>query len=321
MLEVPVESVHMMRMHSEHIAGGMAEMHGWRSEMEDSHVMVDCGDLGSLFSICDGHGGDACAKFVTKLLQKLANKLLTLVTMARDDDDSMKAILEDVFLEIDNAFHISVEYDEDQSGCTCILALILPTPEKKEFDIILAHVGDSRAALGSISQGYLVDSQGSHGPLTLDHSPERFDEADRIRKAGSFVQNVQGIYRVAGQLAVSRAFGDFQFKQSANKRLTPVIALPEISRIKWSSDDEFLVLFCDGITEGLLTNQRIVELAASEICASSDLASAARKVCRSSFAAGSMDNLTCMIISSIDHASPQLPKEEMEEGIFLAPRN
>ena len=46
-------------------------------------------------------------------------------------------------------------------------------------------------------------------PLSQDHKPSREDEAKRIRDAGGFVIN----NRVMGELAVSRAFGDAEFKK------------------------------------------------------------------------------------------------------------
>lgn len=46
-------------------------------------------------------------------------------------------------------------------------------------------------------------------PLSVDHKPAREDEAQRIRDAGGFVIN----NRVMGELAVSRAFGDCEFKK------------------------------------------------------------------------------------------------------------
>jgi hypothetical protein len=45
--------------------------------------------------------------------------------------------------------------------------------------------------------------------LSQDHKPTREDESKRIRDAGGFVIN----NRVMGELAVSRAFGDVDFKR------------------------------------------------------------------------------------------------------------
>lgn len=54
--------------------------------------------------------------------------------------------------------------------------------------------------------------------------------------------------RVNGNLALSRAIGDFEFKKSAE--LSPeqqiVTAFPDVTTHEVSEDDEFLVVACDG---------------------------------------------------------------------------
>ena len=50
--------------------------------------------------------------------------------------------------------------------------------------------------------------------LSEDHKPSREDEARRIRQSGGFVIN----NRVMGELAVSRAFGDCEFKKGIQVR-------------------------------------------------------------------------------------------------------
>jgi hypothetical protein len=51
--------------------------------------------------------------------------------------------------------------------------------------------------------------------MSEDHKPTREDEAKRIRDAGGFVIN----NRVMGELAVSRAFGDVDFKKGLQVRV------------------------------------------------------------------------------------------------------
>lgn len=54
--------------------------------------------------------------------------------------------------------------------------------------------------------------------------------------------------RVNGNLALSRAIGDFEFKKTAD--LGPeqqiVTAFPDVSEHDITADDEFLVIACDG---------------------------------------------------------------------------
>lgn len=81
-------------------------------------------------------------------------------------------------------------------------------------------------------------------------------EKARITAAGGFVD----FGRVNGNLALSRAIGDFEFKKSAE--LAPeqqiVTAYPDVVVHEMSDDDEFLVIACDGkpaddSTPGLFT--------------------------------------------------------------------
>ena len=70
-------------------------------------------------------------------------------------------------------------------------------------------------------------------------------EKARICAAGGFVD----FGRVNGNLALSRAIGDFEFKKSAE--LSPeqqiVTAFPDVVTHTISDDDEFLVIACDGM--------------------------------------------------------------------------
>ena len=70
-------------------------------------------------------------------------------------------------------------------------------------------------------------------------------EKARITAAGGFVD----FGRVNGNLALSRAIGDFEFKKSAE--LSPeqqiVTAYPDVVMHPISDDDEFLVIACDGM--------------------------------------------------------------------------
>lgn len=69
-------------------------------------------------------------------------------------------------------------------------------------------------------------------------------EKARINAAGGFVD----FGRVNGNLALSRAIGDFEFKKSAG--LSPeqqiVTAFPDVTVHDITDDDEFLVVACDG---------------------------------------------------------------------------
>lgn len=79
---------------------------------------------------------------------------------------------------------------------------------------------------------------------TRQDSKKVIGEKARITAAGGFVD----FGRVNGNLALSRAIGDFEFKKSAE--LSPeqqiVTAYPDVIVHDIGTDDEFLVVACDG---------------------------------------------------------------------------
>lgn len=142
------------------------------------------------------------------------------------------------------------KYEEEVSGCTASVGVI--TKDK----IYVGNAGDSRSVLGI---------KGRAKPLSFDHKPQNEGEKARICAAGGFVD----FGRVNGNLALSRAIGDFEFKKSAD--LPPeqqiVTAFPDVTIHELSDDDEFLVIACDGghshspearLAYGLLTNMGCV---------------------------------------------------------------
>lgn len=108
----------------------------------------------------------------------------------------------------------------------------------------------------------MLGVKGRAKPLSFDHKPQnegrdqasspegtitkqKIGEKARISAAGGFVD----FGRVNGNLALSRAIGDFEFKKSAE--LSPeqqiVTAFPDVTVHELTDDDEFLVIACDGM--------------------------------------------------------------------------
>ena len=56
-----VESTVIERTQGDRFRVGVAEMNGWRSNMEDSHIIFTKPDW-AYFGVFDGHGGDQCSK-------------------------------------------------------------------------------------------------------------------------------------------------------------------------------------------------------------------------------------------------------------------
>ena len=79
--------------------------------------------------------------------------------------------------------------------------------------------------------------------LSVDHKPDDEEEKKRIVASGKTVSDG----RVDGMLAVSRAFGDFMFKEATNPRENAVSAFPDVTVTPRTDKCEFVVLACDGL--------------------------------------------------------------------------
>lgn len=102
--------------------------------------------------------------------------------------------------------------------------------------IYCANSGDSRAVLCSKKEAI---------PLSYDHKPQNEEETRRIKNCGHFVEDD----RVDGNLALSRAIGDFQYKNvEKHPEDHAVTCLPDIKKLnRTPADDEFIIVACDGI--------------------------------------------------------------------------
>jgi protein phosphatase 1G len=102
----------------------------------------------------------------------------------------------------------------------------------------------------------VLSRRGEAHPLSIDHKPILYDEAQRIIRAGGFVRD----NRINGALNVSRTIGDLDFKRNAELPHTEqmVVATPDVERVALQGGDEFLILACDGIWD-VLTNQEAVD--------------------------------------------------------------
>ncbi|RLM69785.1 hypothetical protein C2845_PM17G12240 [Panicum miliaceum] len=134
--------------------------------------------------------------------------------------------------------------------------------------------------------------------LTKDHHPDREDERSRVEAAGGYVIEWAGVYRVNGELALSRAIGDLPFKRYG------VISTPELTG--WqilSENDTFLVASSDGIFEKM-TMQDVCDLMLNaKLHVNQDLGSSAITqhnladyVVRVALQKGTRDNVAAVVV-------------------------
>lgn len=204
--------------------------------------------------------------------------------------------------------------EDEDAGTTAVVVVI--TPEW----IVCANAGDSRAV--SSKQGHKAV------PLSYDHKPDDEEEERRIRAAGGYVAGG----RVEGDLAVSRGFGDFRFKdpgaaltgaEAFNKQVEnekrkrgqstflkvddqKVSPYPDIIVQNRTPEDEFIIVACDGIWD-VQTNYECIKTVADIFSeGESDLGLASEELLDMCLSMGSKDNMTSIII--------KFPAQEIGDG-------
>ncbi|CAK8684355.1 unnamed protein product [Clavelina lepadiformis] len=217
---------------------GASCMQGWRINMEDEHVQKLCLNEEKdthFFAVFDGHGGQAAAQCAAK---QLDSAIVNNSAYRRND---YVAAFKGGFLAVDDSMNKESLGKDDSSGCTAVAVLI------KGNKMFCANVGDSRA---------VASIRGHAQLLSFDHKPQHERELKRITAAGGFVE----FNRVNGNLALSRALGDFVFKKNDHRPPEEqiVTADPDVIVKEITKDHEFIVIACDGIWD-VLSNQDVVE--------------------------------------------------------------
>jgi len=183
----------------------------------------------SFYGVFDGHGGKKAAEYTKHHL------IRTLITNLESGME-VEAALKGAFVKTDTEYIAGC--GTDTSGCTAVTLLV----EHSTRRYWCSNAGDSRCVLARKNAAF---------PLSTDHKADRPDELERIRKAGGFVIHK----RVMGELAISRAIGDKDFKATDFKL---VISEPEIVTGTLNEQtDEFVVLACDGLYD-VMSNDEIV---------------------------------------------------------------
>ncbi|XP_063840100.1 protein phosphatase 1B-like isoform X4 [Scylla paramamosain] len=290
---------------------GLSSMQGWRIEMEDAHAAVANlpGVLKdwAFFAVFDGHAG---AKISAHCSEHLLNSITSgeeflPSSIAEFETDSEERTINKIkkgihagFLRLDESMRQMPEVasGEDKSGTTAVCALISPT------HVFVANCGDSR---GVLYRG------GGIGFSTQDHKPVNPTEKERIQNAGGSVM----IQRVNGSLAVSRALGDYEYKNVEGKGPCEQLVSPEpeIYVERRQDDDEFLVLACDGIWD-VMTNEDLCAFVRSRLLISDDLEAITNHVVDTCLHKGSRDNMSLVLITlpGAPKVSEEAKKKEQE---------
>jgi protein phosphatase PTC2/3 len=201
--------------------------------MEDEHIIhLHWIKDHHLFCVFDGHGGANVSAFLkAHFVEAFLTEMLEYISL----NESMRSEVPGTTALQKGLRRCLTRLDEAmlrqqvKGGSTAVCVVLSPG------HIVTANVGDSRA---------LLRRRGQCIPLSFDHKPYTLVEKRRILASGMTVRHK----RVNGDLAVSRAMGDFMHKPA-------VTCVPDITIFpRDESGDEFIVLACDGVFD-VATNQ------------------------------------------------------------------
>lgn len=217
--------------------------------------------------------------------------------MTAEEAERMTAALVQAFEATDHEILMRCRRDGGRDGATGVVIVRLGEV------LYAANCGDSRAVL---CRG------GEPLRLTEDHKPNVPRERLRVEALGGRVDFARcwrvivdpGDGRPASGLAVSRSFGDLDFKEP----LHLVIATPDIMSERLVPEDEFVILASDGVWDVLSDKQacdvvcgklRSFTPPPEEKLSESDTALmtslAAEALLEASLDAGTMDNVTVIV--------------------------
>lgn len=278
---------------------GSSCVNGYRDSMEDAHLVYLEKNWG-FFAVFDGHINDQCSMHLEEAWRQALDeeKRNNRIPMT---DERMKEIA----LKIDEEWLAS---DRD-GGSTGTFFLALKKDNKVHLQV--GNVGDSRV---------IACINGKCEALTEDHKPNNNEERHRIEACGGRVEN----NRVDGSLAVSRAFGDRDYKRSAVAATQQkVIALPDVKHadVTFNSGD-FVALCCDGVFEGNFSNEEVIAFIQEKLQTSKDLTEIAARVCEEAIFRGSRDNISCVIVqftNGLDYSKE--PHMRLVPGPFDCPNS
>jgi len=195
------------------------------------------------FAVYDGHGGTAASTYCQKHLHT------NVATYEKYATNKKEAFIEG-YKATDKKFLKKME----DCGTTAVSCLITQDAKK----IIVANAGDSRCILSSGGKAVAISEEHKLGN---PNEKKRIKEADHTVETETILQDGKRyqLTRVDGQIAVSRAIGDGDFKDGDGPpEKQAITCVPDVYERDVKPADQFLVLACDGVWD-VMENQEVVD--------------------------------------------------------------
>jgi protein phosphatase 2C family protein 2/3 len=241
-------------------------------------------ELVAFFGLYDGHGGPEVAEYLAESLHE--NVFYHLQKPTNEPESARSLQMPD--LELTDAVRTAFAATDEEifkkqlpSGSTAVSVVV------RGSTALVSSVGDSQVVLST--NGLATD-------MCIAHTPELSSERERILAAKGQISKG----RIYGMLGVSRAFGDIDFKTGRGEFKSRfngdlVSAAPDLVVHEIKSQDEFMVLGCDGLYD-VMEPQDVVNFVRAKLSLHGDVQHATEELVSHAIALGSTDNVSAIIV-------------------------
>ena len=127
--------------------------------------------------------------------------------------------------------------------------------------------------------------------ITVDHNPSLYSERDRIYSQGGYVENVGGVDRVDGKIAVSRSFGD------RNMISKGIVVEPAVAILRNfnTADERYIIMATDGLWD-MVENDEAALMVGMIMAGGGTWQDAAERLTKEAYVRGGKDNIGVSIV-------------------------
>jgi serine/threonine protein phosphatase PrpC len=282
---------------------GVFSAQGRRKTMEDTHVLSTVERKGAenevgadgqpgdtlVFAVFDGHGGDQVALLCEEYL---ISTLSETEAFWGDDEQSVLNGFTEAFAAMDGRIVQRATDENWIAGSTAVVCALRFAEGEPNPTLYVGNLGDSESSLGVRLRKGSQDPPFESMVVSLRHKPGDTAEKKRIGDAGGHV--VFG--RINGALAVSRAFGDKDFKlPKCGTKKDLVTCEPFVHAYKLEPQHEFLVLACDGLWD-VFSHDDVAKAVGAARASGRSAQEVSEKLVEKALQKGSTDNISVIVI-------------------------
>ncbi len=241
---------------------------GKREYNEDRTVSFSHGSI-YLFGVFDGHGSDAVAKVLPNAFKTITKQMNSALFR---NEKRFKSFLRTSVIALDEWLLKKLGKKAEESGSTACVGWF----DTQSQIFYSMNLGDSRGVFVAVDRDNPT-LKTAEVQVTRDHKPGDPKEKRRIERAGGRVHSKSSsssVARVAGILAISRVFGDWELKSPINGARDhwagnePDILGPYV--LDTSRYEYFLFFGSDGIFD-VLKNQELKQASVRQATNSSGM--------------------------------------------------